>query len=438
MLFNLLLILILIIANGVFSGSETALITSKKVRLEQLAKQGNKSAKLALKLAKHPNKFLSTVQVGITLIGILSGAVGGATLSQSLQVFIEKIAFLQPYSEALSFGIVVAFITYLSLVIGELVPKRLALNFPEKMACAVASPMNFLSNMTTPIVSILSYSTEGLLKVLGVKPSDEPPITEEEIKVLIEQGTEAGMFEEAEQEIVSRVFKLGDRTVKNVMTPRTSITWLDLEEPLENTKQEILASNYSRFPVGAESLDNCLGILRIKDYLNAIFAQKEINLKELLQQPLFVTENTKALKVIEMFRETGNHLALVTDEYGGIEGLVTLNDLVEAMVGNLPEDDEKNEPLVIQREDGSWLLDGLLSIDELKEVLDIETLPDEEEATYQTLGGLVIHFLEGIPISGQHFEIENLRFEVMDMDGIRVDKVLVSHLQKDPHHPTNL
>jgi putative hemolysin len=437
MLFNLLLILILIIANGVFSGSETALITSKKVRLEQLAKHGNKSAKLALKLAKHPNKFLSTVQVGITLIGILTGAVGGATLSQSLQVLIEKIAFLKPYSEPLSFGIVVAFITYLSLVIGELVPKRLALNFPEKMACAVASPMNFLSNMTTPIVSILSYSTEGLLKVLGVKPSDEPPITEEEIKVLIEQGTEAGMFEEAEQEIVSRVFKLGDRTVKNVMTPRTSIIWLDLEEPLENTQQDILASNYSRFPVGAESLDNCLGILRIKDYLNAIFSQKEINLKELLQQPLFVTENTKALKVIEMFRETGIHLALVTDEYGGIEGLVTLNDLVVAMVGNLPEDDEKNEPLVIQREDGSWLLDGLLSIDELKDVLEIETLPDEEEATYQTLCGLVIHFLEGIPISGQHFEIENLRFEVMDMDGIRVDKVLVSYLQKDTNHQTN-
>lgn len=430
MLFNLILILSLIIANGIFSGSETALITSKKVRLEQLAKSGKKSAILALKLAKHPNKFLSTVQVGITLIGILSGAVGGATLSQNLQEILDKITFLAPYSESLSFSIVVGLITYLSLVVGELVPKRLALNYPEKIACTVARPMNFLSIITHPIIHILIFSTEGLLKILGVKPSEEPPITEEEIKVLMEQGTEAGMFEEAEQEMVSRVFKLGDRTVKNVMTPRTSIVWLDIEESLEDCQKEMIESSYSRFPVGAESLDNCLGILWVKDYLTMALSQEEIDLKSLLQKPLFVTENTKALKVIELFKETGIHLALVADEYGGIEGLVTVNDLMEAIVGSLPEDDEINEPLVIQRDDGSWLLDGLLSIEELKDVLDLETLPDEEEETYQTLGGLVIHFLERIPQSGQHFEIENLRFEVMDMDGIRVDKVLVSNLAK--------
>jgi len=428
-MFDLILILSLIIANGIFSGSETALITSKKVRLEQLAKTGNKSAMLALKLAKHPNKFLSTVQVGITLIGILSGALGGATLSQNLQIILDKITFFAPYSESLSFGIVVGLITYLSLVIGELVPKRLALNYPEKIACTVARPMNFLSTITYPIIHILTFSTEGLLKILGVKPSEEPPITEEEIKVLMEQGTEAGMFEEAEQEMVSRVFKLGDRTVKNVMTPRTSIVWLDIEESLEDCQKEMIESSYSRFPVGDESLDNCLGILWVKDYLTMALSQAEIDLKSLLQKPLFVTENTKALKVIELFKETGIHLALVTDEYGGIEGLVTVNDLMEAIVGNLPEDDEINEPLVIQRDDGSWLLDGLLSIEELKDVLDLESLPNEEE-TYQTLGGLVIHFLERIPQSGQHFEIENLRFEVMDMDGIRVDKVLVSNLSK--------
>jgi len=429
-MFDLILIISLIIANGIFSGAETALISAKKVRLEQLAKNGNKGAMLALKLAKHPNQFLSTVQIGITLIGILSGALGGATISQNLEVFFKQISFFAPYSKSLSFGIVVVLITYLSLVIGELFPKRIALNDPEKIACLIASPMNFLSTITHPIVNILSFSTEGLFKILGIKASEEPPITEEEIKVLIEQGTEAGMFEEAEQEIVERVFKLGDRTVKNVMTPRTSIVWLDIEESLEENQKEMLESSYSRFPVGQESLDHCLGILWVKDYLTMALSQEQIDIKSLLQKPLFVTENTKALKVIELFKETGIHLALVTDEYGGIEGLVTLNDLMEAMVGYLPEDDEINEPLVIQREDGSWLLDGLLSIDELKEVLDLENLPNEDDANYQTLGGLVIHYLEGIPKSGQHFELENLHFEVMDMDGIRVDKVLVCNIIK--------
>lgn len=431
LVFQILIIVLLIVANGIFSGSEIAIVSARKIRLEQLAKRGNRKARLALKLANSPNNFLSTVQIGITLIGILSGAVGGATVAQQLETFFELIPSLAPYSETLSLTIVVTTITYLSLVIGELVPKRVALNNPEQIACNVAGPMQLLAKLTAPVVHLLGFSTEGLLKILGIKASDEPPVTEEEIKSLLEQGTLAGMFEAAEQEMVSRVFRLGDRPIKSLMTPRTSIAWLDVEGSQEENEREILDSSYSRFPVGDGSLDNCLGILRVKDFLSAYLLKESIDLRKILQPPLFVAESTRALKVLEIFRQSGTHIALVTDEYGGIEGLVTLNDLIEAIVGNLPNNDEVNEPQIIQREDGSWLLDGLLSIDELKTLFDRESLPDEEEGHYQTLGGFVIAFLGRIPMSGDHFQVDNLRFEVVDMDGVRVDKVLVMSIEPE-------
>jgi putative hemolysin len=431
LIFQILFLVLLIIANGIFSGSETAIISSRKVRLEQLSKRGNLKAKLALKLANSPSSFLSTVQIGITLIGILTGTVGGATISEPLKALLESIPFLQNYSEPLSIGIVVSLLTYLSLVIGELVPKRVALNNPEQIACTVAGPMRQLSRITSPIVHLLGFSTDFCLKILGIKASEEPPITEEEIKVLLEQGTQAGMFEAAEQEMVSRVFRLADRPIKTLMTPRTSIAWLDIEAPLEENQTEIVESNYSRFPVGEGSLDNCLGILRVKDFLTAHLAGQFTNLRHILQTPLFVAESTRVLNVLELFKQTGTHIALVTDEYGGIEGLVTLNDVIEAIVGNLPNDNEISDPQIVQREDGSWLLDGLLSIDDLKTIVQKESLPNEEDGYYQTLGGFVMAFLGKIPTSGEHFEVENLRFEVMDMDGVRVDKVLVSRSQPE-------
>jgi putative hemolysin len=426
LIFQILFLVLLIVANGIFSGSETAIISARKVRLEQLSKRGNLRAKLALKLANSPSNFLSTVQIGITLIGILMGTVGGATVAQPLKVFLESVPFLQNYSEPLSIGIVVSILTYLSLVIGELLPKRVALNNPEQIACTVAAPMRQLSRITAPVVHLLSFSTDFLLKLLGVKASEEPPITEEEIKVLLEQGTQAGMFEEAEQEMVSRVFRLADRPIKTLMTPRRSIAWLDIEAPLEENQTEIVESSYSRFPVGEGSLDECVGILRVKDFLTAHLSGQNINIRDILQTPLFVAESTRVLNVLDLFKQTGTHIALVTDEYGGIEGLVTLNDIIEAIVGNLPDDREISEPQIIQREDGSWLLDGLLSIDDLKTIVDRESLPNEEDGYYQTLGGFVMAFLGRIPVSGDHFEVDNLRFEVMDMDGVRVDKVLVA------------
>jgi putative hemolysin len=425
-IFEIALVIILIVANGIFSGSEIAVVSAKKIRLEQLARRGNRKARKALKLANAPNDFLSTVQIGITLISILSGAFGGATLANRLQVLLDRIPSIQPYSETLSFVLVVTLITYLSLVIGELVPKRVALNNPEKIACNVAAPMEGLAKITSPIVKLLGFSTDNLLKIIGVRDSQEPPVTEEEIRVLIEQGTQAGAIEVAEQEMVSRVFKLGDRPIKTLMTPRTSIAWLDIDASLEETQREIMDSSYSRFPVGEGSLDDCLGMLRVKDFLSAHLSGEKIDLRSVLQPPLFVADTTRVLNVLELFKQSGTHIALVTDEYGGIEGLVTLNDVIESIVGNLPNDDEISEPQVIQREDGSYLLDGLLAIDELKDILGRETLPEEEEGQYQTLGGYVMSYLGKIPTSGDYFEVENLRFEVMDMDGVRVDKVMVS------------
>jgi putative hemolysin len=425
-IFEIALVIILIVANGIFSGSEIAVVSAKKIRLEQLARRGNRKARKALKLANSPNDFLSTVQIGITLISILSGAFGGATLANRLKLVLDGISPLQPYSETLSFLLVVTLITYLSLVIGELVPKRIALNNPEKIACNVASPMEGLAKITAPIVILLGFSTNNLLKLMGVRETEEPVVTEEEIRVLIEQGTQAGEFEVAEQEMVSRVFRLGDRPIKTLMTPRTSIAWIDANVSLEETQREIMDSSYSRFPVGEDSLDDCIGMLRVKDFLSAHLSGETIDLRAILQPPLFVADSTRVLNVLETFKQSGIHIALVTDEYGGIEGLVTLNDVIESIVGNLPNDDEISEPQVIQREDGSYLLDGLLAIDELKAILGRESLPEEEEGQYQTLGGYVMSYLGKIPTSGDHFEVENLRFEVMDMDGVRVDKVMVS------------
>jgi len=420
-----LFILLLIVANGIFSMSELAIISSRKVRLEQWAKEGNRKARSALKLANNPNNFLATVQIGITLIGILSGAVGGATIAQHLEQGFNYLPAIAPYSESISFSIVVVVITYLSLVIGELVPKRLALSNPEQIAANVAKPMQMLANIGTPLVYLLTASSEALLKLFGINPSVEEPMTAEEIKELIAQGAEAGMFEESEQEMVDRIFRLGDRQIKALMTPRTEIVWLDLNTPLAETQQEVIDSPYSRFPVARETLDECLGIVEIRDFMTACLTGHEIDLEASLHSPLYIAETASALSVLESFKQTGNHIALVTDEYGGVEGLVTINDLLEAIVGNLPSQDQQDEPQIIRRDDGSWLVDGMLSVDELKELLEMEEMP-EEEGNYHTVGGFMMTTLRHIPTSGEHFNWNGFEFEVMDMDGTRVDKVMIT------------
>ncbi|MCF2147185.1 hemolysin family protein [Desmonostoc muscorum LEGE 12446] len=423
--FEILIILVLIIANGVFSMSEMAIVSARKVRLQQLANQGDAKARVALKLAESPNHFLSTIQVGISLIGILTGAFGGATLANRLAVYVRLVPLLAPYSEPISFGIVVLIITYLSLIVGELVPKRLALNNPEKIASTVAIPMRALSAIASPMVYLLSASTDLILRVLGVTQSTEPQVTEEEIKILIEQGTEAGTFEEAEQDMVERVFRLGDRPVSYLMTPRPDIVWLDLDDTAEENRQKMVDSAYSRYPVCQAGLDNVLGVIPVTDLLARSFRGEPLDLTVGLRQPVFVPESTRGLKVLELFKQTITHMALVVDEYGVIQGLVTLNDIMSEIVGDVPSMDGQDEPQAVQREDGSWLLDGMLPVEEFLELFEMEEWESEERGSYQTLGGFVITHLGRIPAAADHFEWEGMRIEVMDMDGNRVDKVLV-------------
>jgi putative hemolysin len=422
---EILIIFVLIIANGVFSMSEMAIVSARKVRLQQLANQGDAKARVALKLAESPNNFLSTVQVGITLIGILTGAFGGATIASRLALYVKRIPFLAIYSEQISFGIVVLIITYLSLIIGELVPKRLALNNPERIAAVVAIPMRALAALASPVVHLLSASTDMVLRVLGIAPSVEPLVTEEEIKILIEQGTEAGTFEEAEQDMVERVFRLGDRSVISFMTPRPDIVWLDLEDSQEENRQKLSENNYSRYPVCQGGLDNVLGIIPVTDLLSRSFRGEHIDLTVGLRQPVFIPESTRGLKVLELFKQTATHMALIVDEYGVIQGLLTLNDIMSEIVGDVPASPGEYEPQAVQREDGSWLVDGMIAVEEFFELFGMKELEFEERGSYQTLGGFVITHLGRIPAAADYFEWEGMRIEVMDMDGNRVDKVLV-------------
>ncbi|MFN6485178.1 MULTISPECIES: hemolysin family protein [unclassified Nostoc] len=423
--FEILIILVLIIANGVFSMSEMAIVSARKVRLQQLANQGDIKAKAALKLAESPNHFLSTVQVGISLIGILTGAFGGATIAARLAIYVRLVPLLAPYSEPISFGIVVLLITYFSLIVGELVPKRLALNNPERIASIVAIPMQALAAIASPVVFLLSASTDLILRVLGITASTEPQVTEEEIKILIEQGTEAGTFEEAEQDMVERVFRLGDRPVSYLMTPRPDIVWLDLDDSAEENRQKMVDSAYSRYPVCQGGLDNVLGVIPVTDLLARSFRGEPLDLTIGLRQPVFVPESTRGLKVLELFKQTITHMALVVDEYGVIQGLVTLNDIMSEIVGDVPSTDGQDQPQAVQREDGSWLLDGMLPVEEFLELFGMEEWESEERGSYQTLGGFVITHLGRIPAAADHFEWQSMRIEVMDMDGNRVDKVLV-------------
>ncbi|MHC5937514.1 hemolysin family protein [Nostoc sp.] len=423
--FEILIILVLIIANGVFSMSEMAIVSARKVRLQQLANQGDAKAKAALKLAESPNHFLSTVQVGISLIGILTGAFGGATIANRLAIYLKFVPLLAPYSEPISFGIAVLLITYLSLIVGELVPKRLALNNPEKIASIVAIPMQALATIASPVVYLLSASTDLILRVLGITASTEPQVTEEEIKILIEQGTEAGTFEEAEQDMVERVFRLGDRPVSYLMTPRPDIVWLDLDDSAEENRQKMVDSAYSRYPICQGGLDNVLGVIPVTDLLARSFRGEPLDLTVGLRQPVFVPESTRGLKVLELFKQTITHMALVVDEYGVIQGLVTLNDIMSEIVGDVPSTDGQDQPQAVQREDGSWLLDGMLPVEEFLELFGMEEWQPDERGSYQTLGGFVITNLGRIPAAADYFEWQSMRIEVMDMDGNRVDKVLV-------------
>jgi putative hemolysin len=431
----ILVILLLVVVNGVFVMAEMAVVSSRKPRLQQFANEGSHGAQVALELATHPDRFLATTQIGITLIAILTGAYGERTLTERLSAQLDLGPRLAEYRETIAFAIVVMGITYVSLVIGELLPKRLALHNPERIAAAMSRFMNSISKLGAPVVALISGSTRLVMGALRLQPSGEPPVTEEEIKVMMEQGTEAGVFEEAEHDIVKSIFKLSDRAVSALMKPRREVVWLNLDDPFVENQKKLASSLYSRFPVAQGSLDNVVGIVQTKDLLTRCLAGSKMDLKDNLRPPLFVPEGLPALRLLEMFKKSRTHVALVVDEYGGVEGLVTLNDILEDLVGDVASVDMPEERQVVQRPDGSWLIDGKLQIDDLKEVLKLSTLPHEESGSYQTLGGLVMMQVGRVPVTGDVFEVEGHRFEVVDMDGKRVDKVLVSKVEK-PEEPT--
>lgn len=428
MAFEILLVFLLIVANGVFSMSETAVVSARKARLQQRAETGDEKARHALALAEQPNTFLATVQIGITLIGILSGAFGGARLSEPLGELLDGLPAIGDYADTVAFSLVVLIITYLSLVVGELVPKRIALNSPEGIASAVAGPMSRIASLVAPIAHLLGISTDGLLRLLRIRQSDDAPITEEEVGVLLEQGARSGVFLPEERDMTARIFALADDRVAGLMTPRPDVVWLDLDWDDDEIVRAVVESPYSRFPVGRGSIDRVTGVVRAKDLLAA---SRPRDLAALSSPPLLVLETTPALQALERFRRAGEHLALVVDEYGGTAGVLSLQDILEAIVGDLPGAGEPQLRAAVRRDDGSWLLDGSLSADDVEDHLDLRTLPGSAEGLFETLGGFVLTQLGHIPAVGEQFTWGGWRFEVVDMDGNRVDKVLASVLPQD-------
>jgi len=425
MAIELLIVLLLILVQGLFALGEMAIVSARKARLKQMADEGSKGAAAALRLAEHPSRFFSTVQIGLTLCNIIAGAYGGARVAESLVGSFAAYPSLAPYAGALAVGIVVVGITFVTLILGELVPKRLAVSRPEAISAGVGRGMALMSRIAGPLVWFLSAVTELVLLVIPMRHGSEPSVTDEEIKLLMQQGTEAGDFHPAESTIVGMALRLGDRRVSALMTPRTQVDWLDLADPVEQTKRKIRDSHYSRFPVAEGGRRHIVGVVEVKDLLAAELAGKGFDVRTAMKPPLYIPESAPALKALETFRQTGAPIALIVDEYGDFQGIVTLEDLLESLVGDLPEPGQLEEPSVAQREDGSWLVDGMLPIDQLKDAVGL-TLPDDEEATYHTVAGLVMDRLRRIPKATDWFAIDNYRFEVVDMDGRRIDKVLVS------------
>jgi putative hemolysin len=423
---DIILLFILFLLNGVFAMSELAIASARKTRLQQWAEEGDERAAVALRLAEHPNRFLATVQIGITLIGIVTGFYGGATLSEPVARYLARFLAIAPYSQSIAVVLVVGLVTYLSLLIGELVPKRLALQNSERIAMTIAQPMNVLSRVAAPLVTFLGASSELILRLLGVRHAGDPPITEEEIEILLQEGAAAGVFAPAEHEMVEGIFDLGDREARELMTPRYRLIALDVDDPLDESFRKMAASPHQVFPVYEGDLDRLLGMAPVKSLWAASLSGEPIDLRALTEPALIVPESMPALEVLQRFRDRASNAAMVVDEFGGVQGLISLHDLMEAITGDLAVSQERSGE-VVRRDDGSWLLDGALPVHEVRDVLEIDDpLPGEESGDYETLGGFLMSQLERIPDIGDTTDWNGHRFEVVDMDGRRVDRVLVT------------
>ena len=434
---EVVVILLLVLANGVFAMSEISVVTARKVRLQQRSEEGDHRARLALDLAHAPEQFLSTVQVGITLVGVLAGAYGGARLSQPMAEFLTQFPLVAPYARGLALGIVVACITTLSIILGELVPKSIGLRYPESIASWVARPMMLLSRIGGPLVHGLTASTNVIMRLAGFKEVNGPSLTEDEIRAVISEGAESGVLEPAEESIVQRVFQLGDQRVAAIMTPRVDIEWVDVRIGVGELRDFLMSHSHTEFVVCDGDLEHVLGTVRAAELLPAVLKGGSLNLRALLREPLFVPDSMPAFKLLEAFRSSHRHLALVMDEFGAVEGLVSVADLLEGLVGALPGDAQEAAGSIVQRSEDSWLIEGAAPIGEVVTKFELE-VPPEEIGAYHTIAGFVMARLGRVPHTADAFEHGDLRFEVVDMDGRRVDKVMVTRVPLPQSPPTDL
>ena len=413
----------LILLNGILSMSEIALVSARKARLELEAKRGNKSAQTALKLAGEPDRFLSTIQIGITLIGILTGLYSGEAFAYNLAEVVRHVPVLEPYALGVSKTIIVIIVTYLILIMGELVPKRIGMGYAERVSMLVAKPMYFLSKLALPFVWLLSKSTSLVIKITGIKANEENKVTEEEIKAIVKEGFDGGEVQEVEQDIVERVFNLGDRNVGSIMTHRSDLVWLDVTDSIEKIREKVQENLFNIYPVASEKFDNIKGVVYLKDLFGRI-DEPDFSLEEVIRPAQYLPENQSVYNALEQFKEARVKYGIVTDEFGGIQGIVTLKDIMEGLIGQVPEVGEEAE--IVQRADGSWLVDGQYNFYDFLEYFDMEDLYAEHD--YNTLSGLILEILERVPKTGETLTWLTFEFEIVDMDGARIDKVLVKKI----------
>lgn len=424
-LWNVLIVLLLIVLNGFFAMSELAIVSSRRGRLKQMSDEGVRGAKIALKLSEDPGSFLSTVQIGITAIGVLAGAFSGATIADEITPYVARIPGLADAAQTLSFTGVVIVITCLSLVVGELVPKQIAINDAERTAARVARPMAVLARVGAPAVWFLRRTSNLLIRMMGLPLTRQVTVTEEEVKSLVAEATEAGVVQVAERDMIDGVLRLADRPARSIMTPRVDVIWLDPSDPPEEIRRQITESGRSRFPVSRNDVEEIEGVVYAKDLLDRMLQGMPLDLTASLRPPLYVHDGTPVLKLLELFRSSGTHMALVVDEYGSFQGIVTPTDILESIAGEFPSEEEEGEESAVRRDDGSWLLDGRIPIDQVERLLERRDLnPDDED--FHTLAGFVLWQLGHVPSVGESFVWHDLRFEVVDMDARRIDRLLVS------------
>ncbi|RJG06004.1 HlyC/CorC family transporter [Noviherbaspirillum cavernae] len=429
---DILIILGLILINGIFAMSEIAVVSAKRIRLQKLSENGSRGAKAAIELAESPSRFLSTIQVGITVIGIFNGAFGEASLVAKLAPQMETLPVIGDYAREVALAVVVLGITFASLIFGELVPKRIAMQYPESIASLIAAPMQWLSRMMGPFVRILTYATDFVLKLLGLESKKEDTVTEDDITGLLREGTDAGLFEKTEHDIVSRALRLDDQPVVALMTPRMDVHFINLDDPLDVNLLKIADSSYNRFPVYAGDVSHVIGVVHAGSLFEQMIRGQQVNIASAIRPPLFVPETISAMQLLETLKKNRAELALIIDEYGEIEGIVTLSDVLGALVGDVAVIDEHHEEDAVQREDGSWLIDAGISLDRFRELLDTNVrFPEEATGSYHTLAGFVMATLGHIPVVAEYFEWEGYRIEVVDMDRNRIDRLLIHRAESD-------